>query len=161
MNIHFDKSSLVFNQGFIEIIKSPGKKNISCQDSHTEDIKSYGYKDAFYIETTRNDTDFSININGMAACSVEVIKGYICAKAVAIDKSALLAKFGAIQLRIKKEAIGRLHLKVNTGVIIDNSNLITVHPYGLTGFEGLFKGDLANQDTLIQVKAGAIVCTIC
>jgi hypothetical protein len=137
-----------------------GPIRVMIDNSYRDHIKSYGNEDIFSVNTTKSDTEFLVNINGMTVCIIKITNGYIGAKAVAIQKSKLTAKFGVVELKIKKEAIGQLYLKVDVGVIIDNSNLIAINSFGFTGFEGIFKGDLIGQTTEIQVRAGAIVCTI-
>ena len=95
----------------------------------------------------------------MSICTIKVTNGYIGAKAVAIKKSKLLTKFGSIELKLRKQDIGQLYLKVDAGIILDNSNLVTISPFGFTGFEGYFTGDLlSDHKTEVIVKAGAIIC---
>jgi hypothetical protein len=160
MEVALNKNIVVFNQGFIETIKSLSNPYIRYDNNDAKYITSYGREDTFYIKTTKSNTEFSVNINNMTISSIKVTNGYIGAKAVALKQSKLFTKFGAIEFRIKKEEVGHLYLKVDSGMIIDNSKLIEINQMGLTGFEGFFKGELEDQKTEIFVKAGAIVCTI-
>lgn len=160
MDIALSKNILIFNQGFIETIKKIGRPFVRYHNKYQQHIRSYNDQDKLYVSTGKSDTDFVVNINGMLACTIKVTNGYIGAKAVAIKKSKLHAKIGAIELRIKKEEIGQLYLKVDSGIIVDYNNMISISPFGHTGFQAIYQGKLSDQKTEILVKTGAIVCTI-
>ena len=160
MEVALNKGIIVFNQGFIQTTRGLGKPNIKYKDTYSEYVKSYRHADTLYVNTTKSETEFSVNLNGMITCTIKVTNGYIGAKAVAIQKSKLLTKFGAIELKLRKQDIGHLYLKVDAGIILDNSHSVAIRPFGFTGFEGIFNGDLSDQKTEVIVKAGAIVCNI-
>jgi hypothetical protein len=160
MDIALSKNILIFNQGFIETVKKIGRPFVRYHNKYQKHIKSHINQDTLYISTNKSDTDFIVNINGMIACTIKVTNGYIGAKAVAIKKSKLHAKIGAIELKIKKEEIGQLYLKVDSGIIVDYNDMVTISPFGHTGFQAVYQGKLSDQKTEILVKTGAIVCTI-
>lgn len=160
MELALKKSILDLNQGFINAIKGRGKPSIRYHDRYIDFVNTYEQNDTFFINSTKSDIDFSLNINGVIDNTIKVSCGYIGAKAVAIRKSKLFTTFGAIELKIKKEQIGQLYMRVKAGVILANSDLIKINQYGTSGCEGFFNGNLSNQRTELLVDAGAIVCTI-
>lgn len=160
MEIALNKDIIIFNQGFVQTTKGLNKPNIKYNSKYDQFVKSYRHADTLYVNTIKSETEFAVNLNGLITCTIKVTNGYIGAKAVAIQKSKLLTKFGAIELKLNKKEIGQLYLKVDAGIILDNSKLVTIKPFGYTGFEGTFNGDLSDQKTEVIVKAGAIVCNI-
>lgn len=160
VKIALKKKNIDLNQGFIKAMKASGGPNIAYRGKNKAFIKMHETKDTFFITSEKNDIQFVLNINGMAKCSIKVTNGYIRTNAVASEESKNFTKVGAIELKIKKEEVGSVYMKVGSGIILADGNLVKLNRLQPSGFEGFFQGDLPEQKTQLIVESGAIVCTI-
>lgn len=140
MKVALKKNNIDLNQGFIKAMKASGGPSISYRGKNKAFINMYENKDTIFITSEKNDIQFILNIQGMAKCSIRVTNGYIRASAVASEESKNFTKVGAIELKIKKEEVGSVYMKVGSGIILADSNLVKLDRLHPSGFEGFFPG---------------------
>jgi hypothetical protein len=112
------------------------------------------------IQTAIKDTNFKININGLEELQLTLGSGAILVQAITSSTYRNIVHVGAIELRIRKEDISTLHMRVEKGAIITDNPDIVLSKLPAGGFEGSFQGTLPGQHTELVVGSGVILLKI-
>lgn len=155
-----DTPNIVFNQGFIEVIRKSTPQSIEYEQIKKEQVKVAKQKSKLVITAGEKDVNFTLNISQLQDMQLMVSSGAILAKAVPSKLSKNLTKIGAIELRIKKEEVGTVYMKVGTGAIVTDNPHVKLTRLNSGGYEGFFQGDLKGQKTELIVEMGAILLKI-
>jgi hypothetical protein len=159
------KADISLSNGVLNVAKSPVApydpqiSSLSQDDNTKEPVKIYKKKSTFFVEAERSSINFKLNIDSLQHPNIEINIGKTDSTE-RISMDALTENMGIIQLVVKKEEVGDLHLCVNAGAIIIVPRKSKITPFGEYGYETHFKGELEGQKTSVLVNIGTIVCMI-
>ncbi len=166
MLLTLTEANISLSKGALDIIRSkaipyePHLPSLSYGYNDEIMVKFYKKGSMLFIEAEKSDIHFKLDIDSLQYTNIKVNIGSIEASALATVDDNLSMNIGAIQVTVKKEEVGDLHMQVNAGIIITTPSLIKVAPFGGHGCEAYYKGGLKGQKTELFVNVGAILCTI-
>lgn len=151
------KHNIVINEGFLEVDKALPPAYFAFNDGNEKKFHTKEQDDKYLIEAQAKDLSFIININDLAKLRIDLGHGAILVNAITTKYFINNVGIGAIEMRIAKEKVGEIYMKVTKGTIIaDNPEVILTQLYS-GGFEGFYQGELKGQSTELIVGSGVIL----
>lgn len=160
MRVLLKQSKINITQGMVNVVSLEKLPMVYYEDTSTNPVKIYKDKNSLNLQPKYEDANITVDIANLRCSLITLGFGAINICAVGKLRSGDMVDIGAIKIEVKKEHIGELYMKVCSGAIIADENLVKINRIEPNGFEARFNGMAPFQKTVLLVNTGAILCKI-